>query len=83
MQEAKPPIDPTRLHAARNRIRKVIASELKEDLQKRYEELTPPEDEPYVPRRPTEKSGEAGVRRCKQVEACCGYCICSLFWFLN
>lgn len=48
MQEAKPPIDPTRLHAARNRIRKVIASELKEDLQKRYEELTPPEDEPYV-----------------------------------
>ena len=27
---------------------KVIASELKDDLQKRYEELTPKEDEPYV-----------------------------------
>ena len=49
MQEAKPPIDPTRLHEARNRVRKVIAKELEADIQKRYEELTPKEDEDYVP----------------------------------
>ena len=49
MQEAKPPIDPTRLHEARNRVRKVIAKELEADIQKRYEELTPKDDEDYVP----------------------------------
>jgi len=48
MQEAKPPIDPTRLHEARNRVRKVIAKELEADIQKRYEELTPKDDEDYV-----------------------------------
>lgn len=49
MQEAKPPIDPTRLHEARNRVRKVIAKELEADIQKRYESLTPKDDEDYVP----------------------------------
>ena len=48
MQEATPPIDPTRLHQARNRVRKVIATELQADMQKRYDELTPADDEPYV-----------------------------------
>ena len=48
MQEATPPIDPTRLHQARNRVRKVIAAELQADMQKRYDELTPADDEPYV-----------------------------------
>ena len=48
MQQAKPPIDPTRLHEARNRVRKVIATELEADMQKRYDELTPKDDEEYV-----------------------------------
>lgn len=47
MQEATPPIDPTRLHSARNRMRKVIATELRAEMQKRYDELTA-DDEPYV-----------------------------------
>lgn len=48
MQQAKPPIDPTRLHEARNRVRKVIATELEDDMRKRYDELTPKDDEKYV-----------------------------------
>jgi hypothetical protein len=48
MQPAKPPIDPTRLHEARNRVRKVIATELEDDMRKRYDELTPKDDEKYV-----------------------------------
>lgn len=38
---AQPPIDPMRLHAARNRVRKLIAAETAEDLRDRYEELMP------------------------------------------
>ncbi|CAJ1399278.1 unnamed protein product [Effrenium voratum] len=48
MQVAKPPMDPTRLHAARNRVREVIATELRAEMKKRYDELTPSDDEPYV-----------------------------------
>eukprot|EP00438_Fugacium_kawagutii_P022011 Skav203246 [mRNA] locus=scaffold2454:67823:72848:+ [translate_table: standard] len=47
-QEATPPIDPTRLHEARNRVRKVIAMNLEDDMRKRYDELTPEDDEKYV-----------------------------------
>ena len=47
MQEATPPIDPSRLHQARNRVRKVISIELQAEMQKRYDELTA-DDEPYV-----------------------------------
>ncbi|CAJ1348028.1 unnamed protein product, partial [Effrenium voratum] len=45
---AQPPIDPMRLHAARNRVRKLIAAETAEDLRDRYEELTPEEGEAYT-----------------------------------
>ena len=48
MQQIQPPIDPTRLHEARNRVRKVIATDLEADVQKRYDELTPKDDEKYV-----------------------------------
>ena len=48
MQQMKPPIDPTRLHEARNRVRKVIATELADDMRKRYDELTPKDDEKYA-----------------------------------
>lgn len=48
MQIAKPPIDPTRVHAARNRVRNVIATELGKELRARYQELTPADDEPYA-----------------------------------
>eukprot|EP00438_Fugacium_kawagutii_P027524 Skav213239 [mRNA] locus=scaffold5440:48492:50768:+ [translate_table: standard] len=48
LQEAKPPIDPIRLHDARNRVRKVIATDLELDMRQRYDELTPKDDEKYV-----------------------------------
>ncbi|CAJ1434399.1 unnamed protein product [Effrenium voratum] len=48
IQLAQPPIDPMRLHAARNRVRKLIAAEAAEDLRERYEELTPEEGETYT-----------------------------------
>jgi len=48
MQIAKPPIDPTKLHAARNRVRDVIAKELDAEMRERYAELTLKDDEPYV-----------------------------------
>lgn len=48
MQIATPPIDPTKLHNARNHVRNVIAKELDAEIRERYAEVTPKDDEPYV-----------------------------------
>ena len=48
MQIAKPPIDPTKLHNARNHVRNVIAKELDAEIRERYAELTPKDDDEYV-----------------------------------
>eukprot|EP00931_Biecheleriopsis_adriatica_P023520 TRINITY_DN14839_c0_g2_i1.p1 TRINITY_DN14839_c0_g2~~TRINITY_DN14839_c0_g2_i1.p1 ORF type:complete len:915 (-),score=199.93 TRINITY_DN14839_c0_g2_i1:119-2821(-) len=48
MEIASPPIDPTRLHAARNRVRNVIGETLRSEFLERYNELTPAEGDPYV-----------------------------------
>jgi len=48
MDTASPPIDPTRLHAARNHVRNVIGKALRSELLERYIELTPADGDPYV-----------------------------------
>jgi len=48
MELASPPIDPTRLHAARNRVRNVIGEALRSEFLERYNELTPADSDPYI-----------------------------------
>jgi len=48
LEIAQPPIDPLRLHEARNHIRKVLGSELREEFMARYTELSPKEGEEYA-----------------------------------
>merc|ERR1712176_1736815 len=48
MDTASPPIDPTRLHAARNHVRNVIGKALRSELLERYIELTPADGDPYI-----------------------------------
>eukprot|EP00442_Polarella_glacialis_P001959 CAMPEP_0115089878 /NCGR_PEP_ID=MMETSP0227-20121206/25020_1 /TAXON_ID=89957 /ORGANISM="Polarella glacialis, Strain CCMP 1383" /LENGTH=982 /DNA_ID=CAMNT_0002480765 /DNA_START=46 /DNA_END=2994 /DNA_ORIENTATION=- len=45
---AKPPLDPTRLHAARNRLRDTLGAALRTEMRQRYDELVQPAGEPYV-----------------------------------
>eukprot|EP00933_Yihiella_yeosuensis_P047162 TRINITY_DN4286_c0_g1_i2.p1 TRINITY_DN4286_c0_g1~~TRINITY_DN4286_c0_g1_i2.p1 ORF type:complete len:886 (-),score=185.51 TRINITY_DN4286_c0_g1_i2:200-2830(-) len=47
MQIAQPPIDPTKLHHARNHVRKAIATALKSEIKERYDELAPAVGEEY------------------------------------
>jgi aminopeptidase N len=48
MELASPPIDPTRLAAARNRVRNFIGETLRSEFLDRYNELTPADGDPYV-----------------------------------
>jgi len=57
MEIIKPPIDPTKLHKARNSVRSVLATKLRSEFTARYEELTPKPDEPY------KVDGESASRR--------------------
>eukprot|EP00931_Biecheleriopsis_adriatica_P065494 TRINITY_DN40015_c0_g1_i1.p1 TRINITY_DN40015_c0_g1~~TRINITY_DN40015_c0_g1_i1.p1 ORF type:complete len:1017 (-),score=262.98 TRINITY_DN40015_c0_g1_i1:64-3090(-) len=66
METMAPPIDPVRLHEARNEVRKALAQELKGDLEKRYAELSPAEGEELVI-----DGLNAGRRRLRNV--CLGY----------
>lgn len=48
METMTPPLNPMKLHDARSAVRKALAVALKDDLEKRYAELTPAEGEELV-----------------------------------
>lgn len=66
MDSMTPPTDPMRLHAARNTVRRAVAEALKEDLEKRYAELSPKPDEELV------IDGPSAARRALR-NVCLGY----------
>uniref|UniRef100_A0A7S2QAG2 Aminopeptidase N n=1 Tax=Zooxanthella nutricula TaxID=1333877 RepID=A0A7S2QAG2_9DINO len=66
LETMTPPIDPVRLHKARGAVRAAIAAALREDFQRRYEELTPAQGEELVIDGPN-----AGKRALRNV--CLGY----------
>merc|ERR1719313_2666706 len=66
MESIDPPVDPSKLHEARVSVRKALATELKDDLQKRYAELTPAKGE-----KPGIDGASAGRRRLRNI--CLGY----------
>merc|ERR1712178_424692 len=66
METMAPPIDPVRLHNARNDVVRALAVALKEDLERRYEELSPALGEELHM-----DGASAGRRRLRNV--CLGY----------
>lgn len=62
MESMSPPIDPVRLHEARNAVRKALAVALKDDLESRYAELSPPPGE-----KPLMDGASANRRRLRNV----------------
>jgi len=66
METMTPPINPVHLHEARGAVRKAIATALKDDFTKRYQELSPAAGEPVVI-----DGVSAGKRRLRNL--CLGY----------
>jgi len=66
IETMSPPIDPLKLHEARNAVRKAVASALHDDFLKRYTELSPAEGEDLVI-----DGANIGKRRLRNV--CLGY----------
>jgi len=66
LETMHPPVDPVRLHEARGAVRRALGAALRDDFQKRYEELSPKAGEALVI-----DGLNAGKRRLRNV--CLGY----------